>query len=184
MYHYPLLFALLLGWVSSDHLNEDPGIRFRFRNREYILQAPMRPARMTESMRARTNAAALLDTLSNCYYVSEQYVEIVRQDDPRRPQIGLALGFEFDADNGDYPYTPARAVLQLKNFGWGGVEFASNDTLNFTGISDNVSDDLDIQVDAYRNDTIIGHFSGMLLNGAGGLAGLEAGRFAVRVYRR
>lgn len=184
MLKYPILLAFLLGLAHPGHFKEDPGIRFRFRNREYILQAPMRPARMTESMRARNNAAALLDTLSNCYYVAEQYVEIVRQDDPRRPQIGLALGFEFDENNGDYPYTPARAVLQLKNFGWGGVEFASNDTLNYTGLSNEVSDDLDIQVDAYRNDTIIGHFSGMLLNGAGGLAGLEAGRFAVRVYKR
>ena len=90
--------------------------------------------------------------------------------------------FEFDEENGDYPYTPAFAVLQLKDFGWGGVEFDTRDTCNYTGVSNAVSDDLLIEIDDYRNDTIFGRFSGLLLSGAGGMAPLDSGHFAVRVY--
>lgn len=177
------LWLLALSFKQAAPAAHDPGIRFRFRNQAHILLAPMRPDKMADGVRTRTRTTAQLDTLSNCYHLEEQYVEIVRQDRPTNPQLGLALGFEFDESNGDYPYTPAHAVLQLKNFSWGGVEFAANDTLNYTGISNAISDDFDIQVDYYRNDTIAGHFSGLLLNGAGGVAGLEEGRFAVRVYR-
>lgn len=182
-WQHALALLLALSFEQANTFPNDPGIRFRLRDREYILLAPMRPDKMADAVGARARAAAQLDTLSNCYHLQEQYVEIVRQDRPTNPQVGLALGFEFDENNGEYPYTPAHAVLQIKNFGWGGVEFAANDTLNYTGVSNAVSDDLDIQVDYYRNDTIGGHFSGRLLNGAGGEAGLEEGRFAVRVYR-
>jgi hypothetical protein len=124
-----------------------------------------------------------LDTLSNWHSPTRRYVEIVRQDDPHRPRIGIALGFEFDENNGEYPYTPAHAVLQVKDFGWGGVEFSRRDTMNYTGVSNAVSDDLHIEVTDFRNDSIFGHFSGLLISGAGPMAPIERGEFAVRLYR-
>jgi len=111
-------------------------------------------------------------------------VEIIRQDDPRDPHVGLAIGFEFDENNGEYPYTPAHAVIQLKNFSWGGVEFSQSDTLNFTGVSNNISDDVTLEVDGFVNDTIYGHFSGVLLSGAGTMASLDKGQFRAFLYRK
>ncbi len=127
---------------------------------------------------------AQLDTLSHVLYTSRQYVEIVRQDAPYNPRLGLALGFEFDEKNGEYPYTPAYAVMQLKDFGWGGVEFSTVDTLNYTGVSNNVSDDIFIEVDTFYRDTIVGRFSGLLLSGAGAMMPIDSGHFKVRLYRR
>lgn len=125
-----------------------------------------------------------LDTLSNVYNVRQHYVEIIRQDDPYRPTLGMAMGFEFDEENGEYPYLPSRAVIQLKDFGWGGVEFSARDTSNYTGISDEVSDDITLEIEGYRNDTIFGRFSGVLLSGAGPMAPLEGGSFRVRLFRK
>jgi len=124
-----------------------------------------------------------LDTLSNRYLTTKQYVEIIRQDDPIRPHWGIALGFEFDENNGDYPYSPEFAVVQLKDFGWGGVEFSRRDTSNYTGVSNAVSDDVTIEVDSFYNDTIYGRFSGLLLSGAGPMAAVDSGAFKVFLYR-
>ncbi|MCC7506943.1 MAG: hypothetical protein IT259_16680 [Saprospiraceae bacterium] len=111
-------------------------------------------------------------------------MEIVRQDAPYNPRLGLALGFEFDEKNGEYPDTPAYAVMQLKDLGWGGVEFSTVDTLNYTGVSNNVSDDIFIEVDTFYRDTIVGRFSGLLLSGAGAMMPIDSGHFKVRLYRR
>ncbi|MFN0035482.1 MAG: hypothetical protein ACKVUS_10450, partial [Saprospiraceae bacterium] len=127
---------------------------------------------------------AELDTLSNWFDPETNHVEIIRQDNAVRPTIGVALAFEFDEENGEYPYTPAYAALQLKDFGWGGLEFSLRDTMNYTGVSNNVSDDLSIEILDFQNDTITGTFSGLLLSGAGQMTGIEEGRFRVRVYRR
>lgn len=126
---------------------------------------------------------AKLDTLSNWYDPEKKYVEIIRQDNAVNPATGMALGFEFDETNGEFPYTPSYAVLQLKNFGWGGVEFSPRDTLNYTGVSNEVSDDLTIEILDFQNDTITGTFSGLLLSGAGPMVPVEEGRFRVMVYR-
>lgn len=127
---------------------------------------------------------AALDTASNYYDSRRGYVEIIRQDSPVDPHCGIALGFEFDEANGDYPYTPAFAVVQFKDFTWGSVEFSATDTLNYTGVSDSVSDDVTIEVLSWRQDTITGRFSGLLLNGAGDLAPLDSGYFKVRLRRK
>jgi hypothetical protein len=170
---------LLFGAGATCLVIDPPGVRCRFKDRELILAYPLNarpPVRAAERRR--------LDTLSNWYDVEKNYVEIIRQDDPARPTIGIALGFEFDAENGDYPYTPERAVLQLKDFAWGGVEFSRNDTSNYTGVSDRISDDLTVEIDTFYRDTIVGRFSGLLLSGAGKMAWVEEGRFKVRVFSK
>ncbi len=160
------------------------GLRFQFKNKTIELNRRMGidPANRLRQRGGLTDAQ--LDTLSNAFYTGKQYVEIVRQDDSYRPTLGLAMGFEFDETNGEFPYTPAHAVLQLKDFGWGGVEFSQRDTLNYTGISDSVSDDIAIEIDTFFNDTIIGRFSGLLLSGAGPMAPVDSGYFCVRLYRK
>lgn len=130
----------------------------------------------------RTNKK--LDTLSNWYDPAKRYVEIVRQDHPARPTLGVALGFEFDEKSGKYPYPSSHAVLQLKNFGWGGVEFSPRDTLNYSGVLNDVSNDLTVEILDFQNDTITGKFSGLLLSGAGPMTPIDSGQFRVRLYRR
>lgn len=177
-----LCFWLLAGGFRSSG---DPpeGVYLVFKERELLLRHPMR--RGSNNFLPRGNYSdRKLDTLSNWFDAEKNYVEIVRQDDPVHPTIGVALAFEFDEENGEYPYTPAFAAFQLKDFGWGGVEFSPRDTLNYTGVSNSVSDDLTIEILGYRNDTITGRFSGLLLSGAGPMAPLEKGTFRVRVYRR
>ncbi len=176
---FSAIVTCLMATVSLDWEN---GIACTFKGRALLLSYPMRPSEDVLRQKGR-RAAEQLDTLSNWFSPSRKYVEIVRQDHPTRPTLGLAMGFEFDEENGEYPYTPAQAVLQLKDFGWGGVEFSHRDTLNYTGLSNEVSDDLQIEIEAYRNDTIFGHFSGILLSGAGPMGPIEKGRFAVKLYR-
>ncbi len=174
-----LAVACVFSWRFADPQN---GVQFTFKNRTIDLPAGMRAGNGAYFPRGQFNDAKL-DTLSNWFDPQSNYVEIIRQDDPAHPSIGIALGFEFDENNGEYPYTPERAVLQLKDFGWGGVEFSRRDTMNYTGVSNAVSDDLLIEVEGFENDTIWGHFSGVLVSGAGPMASLEGGRFRVRVLR-
>lgn len=148
-----------------------------------LLRHPMRRGKSNFLPRGNFSDKKL-DTLSNWFDPDNKYVEIIRQDDPLRPTIGVAFGFEFDEENGEYPYTPEFAVLQLKDFGWGGVEFSPRDTLNYTGVSNAVSDDLTVEVLGFQNDTITGRFFGMLLSGAGTMTAIEQGSFRVRVYRK
>ncbi|MBK9336905.1 MAG: hypothetical protein IPM98_10080 [Lewinellaceae bacterium] len=147
-----------------------------------ILIHPMRRDPHSPDRRAtRTNAQ--LDTLSNWYSPARKYVEIIRQDHPVRPRFGIALGFEFDEETADYPYTPTFAKLQIKDFAWGGVEFSPADSCNYTGVSNEVSNDLTVQIEGYEKDTIYGRFSGLLLSAAGPMAPLDSGRFRVLVHR-
>lgn len=176
-----IVFALFFGGNHTQSIT--PGIRFRFKGREMLLLYPMRKGTGNYLPRGEFSNRKL-DTLSNWFDPEKNYVEIIRQDNPSQPTVGMALGFEFDETNGDYPYTPAYALLQLKNFGWGGVEFSPRDTLNYTGVSNDVSDDLTIEILDFRHDTITGAFSGLLLSGAGPMAPVENGEFKVRVYRR
>lgn len=158
------------------------GIQFTFKDQKLILLYPMRRDPGTLGRRAGLSNAQL-DTLSNWYSPVRKYVEIIRQDHPLQPHYGIALGFEFDGEFNDYPYTPAYAKLQLKDFTWGGVEFSLVDSCNFTGVSNDVSNDLSIQVEGYQNDTIFGRFSGLLLSAAGPMAQLDSGYFRVFVHR-
>jgi hypothetical protein len=181
-----LFFGLVVGLFSLAYQSNKHslyGVVFKFKGFHYELAHPMqRDARNRFVLR---NAAdnARLDTLSNWFDPEKQYVEIVRQDDVSRPEIGIALGFEFDEHNEEFPYTPAHAVIQIKDFKWGGVEFSPQDTMNFTGVSNAVSEDIQIEIDGFEQDTIWGHFSGLLINGAGAMATLESGTFRAKVYR-
>jgi hypothetical protein len=179
-----IVFFLLSNQMATPyHATSRQGVGFSFRGQTYHLAHPMRLSpRVLFQRGGLTNSQ--LDTASHCYHVAQHYAELVRQDDPTAPRVGLALGFEFDPTQGEFPYTPARAVVQLKDFRWGGIEFGINDTLNFTGVSDEVSDDLLVEIDGYERDTIFGRFSGLLLNGAGSMAAIDSGWFRVRVYRR
>ena len=125
-----------------------------------------------------------LDTMSNWYSPKSRYVEIIRQDDPWEPTIGMALGFEFNDSVSSFPYHPEYARLQIKNFKWGGVEFSQRDSSNYTGVSNAVSDDITVAIDGFSADTIYGRFSGLLLSGAGPMAPLDSGYFRVLLYRR
>jgi hypothetical protein len=174
-----LLFALLPCSPADD---ESMGIFFRFKNRDFHLDHPMRRSDAAFAPRSGLSNLAL-DTLSNRFDPENNRVEIIRQDHSTRPTIGLALAFEFDEDNGEYPYTPAYAALQIKDFGWGGVEFSRRDTMNYTGISNHVSDDFSIEILDFQGDTITGRFSGLLLSGAGPMASVDNGQFRVRLYR-
>jgi hypothetical protein len=123
------------------------------------------------------------DTMSNVFYEDRNYIEIIRQDDEFHPSLGIAMGFEFDERNGDYPYTPAVAVAQLKDFAYGGVAFEKRDTCNYTGVSNEVSNDITLEIDGFENDTIFGRFTGLLLNGAGKMAAIEEGQFKIHLVR-
>ncbi len=146
----------------------------------------LHPMRVGKSPFARRTGLSnrQLDTLSNYYDPAKHYVEIVRQDDAVNPQFGLAMGFEFDAGKNDYPYYSKYAVMQLKDFGWGGVEFSTVDTFNYTGVSDEVSDDLDVIVDSFSQGIIYARFSGVLLNGPGDMVEINKGNIAVKLYRK
>lgn len=178
-----IVFLLSVLWQVFFPSPPPEGISCRFKQQPLTLAAGLRKSSPRFGQRpGLTNAE--LDTLSNWFSPERNYVEIIRQDDPITPRIGIALGFEFDEENGEYPYTPAYAKIQVKDFRWGGVEFSISDTLNFTGVSNAVSDDLSVEVDGYRNDTIFGRFSGLLLSGAGPMAPIDSGYFRVCVYRK
>lgn len=174
-----LLSAVLQGCCFNQSTE---GISCRFKGKPLVLNSGLRKSTLVFGHRPGMSNAEL-DTMSNWFSPDRNYVEIIRQDDPFQPQIGIALGFEFDERNGDYPYTPAYAKIQIKDFRWGGVEFSVIDTFNYTGVTNDVSDDLSIQVEGYRDDTIFGRFSGLLLSGAGPMAPLDSGYFRAFVYR-
>lgn len=177
-----LLFLSVLLRCPAQSTAAPDGIYCHFKHRPLALVSGMRAGGKAFNRRGGLSNFDL-DTLSNWFSPERKYVEIIRQDDPLTPQYGIALGFEFDEDNGEYPYTPAFAKLQLKDFRWGGVEFSFRDTFNFTGVSNDVSEDLSIQVDGFVRDTIFGRFSGLLLSGAGPMAPVDSGSFRAYVYR-
>jgi len=181
-----MIFRLLLSTIFIPFVFLPPppesGLRFRFKGKEIVLTHPMK-AGASNFLPRGNRSKAQLDTLSNYFSPSRKYVEVIRQDDPVHPTLGMALGFEFDEANGEYPYTPARAVLQIKDFRWGGPEFSARDTFNYTGVSNDVSNDLNIEIDSFRNNTFYGRFSGLLLSGGETMTPIEEGRFEVKVYR-
>ena len=175
-----ILSVFLRGMFPGAHPAD--GISCRFKQQRLQLCSGMRRESKTFAPRGGLSNFDL-DTLSNWFSPERKYVEIIRQDDPLQPRFGIALGFEFDEENGDYPYTPAFAKIQLKDFRWGGVEFSTRDTFNYTGVSNDVSEDLTVQVLGFEHDTIYGRFSGLLLSGAGPMAQIDSGSFRVFVYR-
>jgi hypothetical protein len=185
----PVIIIFFLG-ALGDHettktspIINEYGIFFLFKGTHYGLTSPIKASRHGLFQRGGQSAAAL-DSAANFYCVLTRYVEIIRQDDPVAPQLGVALGFEFDALHAEYPYTPSNAVLQLKDFSWGGVEFSETDTLNFTGISNAISEDLTVEIDSFQNNIISGRFSGLLLNGSGQMTNIDSGYFNIKLYKR
>ncbi len=175
-----LLVLFLFNGAFSDPVPD--GVSCRFKKQHLTLTYGMRQTKKTFRQRGGLNNAQL-DTLSNRYDPARKYVEIIRQDAPLDPHYGIAIGFEFDAENAQFPYTPAFSKIQFKDFRWGGVEFGLKDTFNFTGVTNTVSDDLTITVEGFKNDTIFGRFSGLLLSGAGTMEPIDSGGFRVLVYR-
>lgn len=182
------ILPLCLGFLTinsktSDPLPERQGVDFLWKGKQYHLKAPLQLEKALLYQRGGLSSAELALT-ANCYYSERQYVEIIRQDAARQPHLGIAIGFEFDESNGEYPYSPSEAVLQIKDFRWGGVEFAALDTFNYTGVSNAVSNDFSLEIRSWEQDTITGTFSGLLLNGAGDQAAIDSGYFKIGLKRR
>ncbi len=182
---FPLVLVAALSTAAFWQWPDPPAefVQFKFKGKTVQLTAKM-DVDLTKPTPKIWFLPETLDTMSNQFQPEKHYVEIVRQDDPYLPKLGLAFGFEFDEANGEYPYTPARAVFQLKDFGYGGLEFGRRDTCNFTGISNAVSDDVTLEITGFSNDTISGTFSGLLLSGSGGMASLDSGVFKIRLLRK
>lgn len=157
------------------------GIHFCARDQHLSLMHPL--GRDPQAPTYLRSSRAKLDTLSNWYSPSRQYVEIIRQDHPTKPHYGLALGFEFREDADTFPYAPAYARVHFKDFTWGGLEFSLADSFNYTGVNNEVSNDLTIRITAFHNDTIEGYFSAVLLSGAGPMLHLDSGTFCVMLRR-
>lgn len=179
-------FAAFVLCLSADSLRlpdiTGTGVTFIMRKQEILLTHPMHGGGGPFFPRDGFTEEQL-DTLSNWFSSERQYVEFVRQDHPVYPTLGFAMGFEFDENNGEYPYIPSHARLQIKDFGWGGVEFSPRDTCNYTGLNNNVSDDFSMEIDSFANDTIYGRFNGLLINGAGKMMPVDSGYFKVGLYR-
>ncbi|MCB9315964.1 MAG: hypothetical protein H6574_03415 [Lewinellaceae bacterium] len=181
-----MVFFSAFGVGKYHNPGESPlqsGIQFKFKNQKFALIYPMQRERQPYRRGHIRQTNARLDTLSNWLSISQNYAEIIRQDDPLEPHFGIALGFEFDPKTETFPVFPALAKLQFKDFSWGGVEFSPRDSSNFTGVSNTISDDLTIQVDGFQNDTIYGRFNGVLLSAAGPMAPIDSGYFRAFVYR-
>ncbi len=184
-YFLVLLFGLVFFMSFALQNDERPAefLNYKFKGKNFQLTFSNRFDTTRFSAKS-PNFEKRLDSLSNVFYQEKNYIEIIRQDFSMRPTVGVAMGFEFEEANGEYPYSPAHAVLQLKDFRYGGVMFEKRDSMNFTGVSNDVSDDLDIQIEGFENDTIFGTFQGLLINAAGGMAQVSDGKFRVRLVRR
>jgi hypothetical protein len=175
---YLIFGTFIFMFLGASVENETDLFQFKFKGKTIVL-----PHRVSDNYINQSIYNFGKDTMSNVFYQEEKYIEIIRQDDALHPNLGIALGFEFDESNGEYPYTPANAVAQLKDFAYGGVQFDHRDTCNYTGVSNDVSDDITIEIDGFENDTIFGRFSGLLLNGAGKMASIDEGQFKLHVVR-
>jgi hypothetical protein len=157
---------------------EEPALSFKFKGKTIDLVYLASQNTIQKDVHLYSN-----DTMSNLFFEDRNYIEIIRQSDSTQPRFGIALGFEFEEENGEYPYTPSRSVVQFKDFAYGGVPFENRDTCNYTGVSNEVSNDITIEIDAFENDTITGRFSGLLINGAGKMAAIEEGKFKIHLIR-
>ena len=169
---------------SGDPEEGEEGIFFKFKGIDFALQSRTQAPTARFVARSIEEHTAKADTFSNVLYTDKQYVEIIRQDAAFEPMYGIALGFEFDERNGEYPYTPSHAVMQLKNFSYGGVEFSKADTSNYTGVFNDYSADFRIEVDGFEHDSIFGRFQGVLVSGSGEMQLLENGSFKVHLLRK
>jgi hypothetical protein len=169
------LFSFLLFFTKVD---DETILTFKFKGKKIKLEYLASQNTIPTDLHPYSK-----DTMSNLFFEDRNYVEIIRQSDPTQPRFGIAIGFEFEEANGEYPYTPAKSVVQFKDFAYGGVQFENRDTCNYTGVSNEVSNDITIEIDAFENDTITGRFSGLLINGAGKMAAMEEGKFKIHLIR-
>jgi hypothetical protein len=182
---YLLLIIPFIGvFATKLHLHwPKTNVSFYFKGKKCEFSATMRKTKNGFTQRGGLSRN-YLDTIASCFYVTSGFVEILRQDHPFEPTQGIALGFEFDENTPEYPYFPVKGTIQLRNYTWGGVEFSANDSLNYTGLTNAVSDDVFFEIQSFRNDTIEGRFSGLLLSGSGDMGQLDSGYFKVRLYRK
>ncbi len=182
----PLAFlALLLASFSAPpRPSEEEGtefVRFRFQGRQIELLDRIRTL-PEECWGGWCQSNEQLDTLCNIFLSDKRRVKIIRQDDGWSPETGIGLLFEFDPRTESFPYRSSSARLQLVDFRYGGARGTQTDRSNYTGVTSDVSNELKIQVEEMAGDTLIGTFSGVLVNGAGGMSPIEDGRFRVRVF--
>jgi hypothetical protein len=123
-----------------------------------------------------------LDTLCNVFLPKQGRVKIIRQDDGYDPSMGLGLLFQFNPAIDSLPFESPSAKLQIVDFRFGGQRSSEADRANYTGVTNDVSSDLKLIIERFEDDIISGTFSGVLVNGAGGMASIESGRFNVRVF--
>ena len=180
-----LTFVFLLSGSAFRLMEPSPeGIFFRFKGSDFQLQSRTKAPSSRFVARSIEEYSSKADTFSNVLFSERQYVEIIRQDAAFEPNFGIALGFEFDERNGEYPYTPSHAVMQLKNFSYGGVEFSRTDTSNYTGVFNDFSADFRMEIDGFAQDTIFGRFQGVLVSGSGEMQLIENGSFKAHLLRK
>ncbi len=172
-------------WAAGSAPIETPlcdGIHFRANSRWFHLSYPA----MRGGDKAPFGKSVRLmrwDTMSNWFSPSRGYVEIIRQDHPTNPLYGLALGFEFHDSIHIFPHAPTYVRAHFKDFSWGGKEFSRADSFNYTGLNNDVSNDLSLRVTDFHNDTIRGVFSAVLISGAGPMLHIDSGYFCVLLRR-
>ncbi len=156
-------------------------IRFRFQGREINLNERIRTL-PEDCWGGWCQSNEQLDTLCNIYLGDKKRVKIIRQDDGFDPETGIGLLFQFDPAADSLPYLSPSARLQLVDFRFGGARGTQADRANYTGVTSDVSNDFKLQIEKMTGDTLIGTFTGVLVNGAGGMAQIEDGRFQIRVF--
>ncbi len=122
-----------------------------------------------------------LDTLCNAFYVDKKRVKIIRQDDGWAPEAGLGLIFTFDPLD-SLPQQPISARVQFNDFRFGGPKGSATDRSNYTGVTNSINSELKLTVEKWADGWIEGRFEAILVNGSGGMAPLEDGRFRVRLF--
>lgn len=182
----PLILAacFLTNFSPRPTLPETGGeefIRFRFKGKQVDLSERIRtlPEDCWGSW-CQTNEQ--LDTLCNIYLFDKKRVKIIRQNDGFDPETGIGLLFQFDPATDSLPYLSPSARLQLIDFQFGGARGTQTDRANYTGVTNDVSSDLKLSIEKIAGDTLIGSFSGVLVNGAGGMSPIEDGEFRIRVF--
>ena len=185
-YFLPTLvfFALFLSGFSPSPADENGGeefIRFRFKGREFELNQRIRTL-PEECWGGWCQSNEQLDTLCNIFVSEKKRVKIIRQDDGFDPATGIGLLFQYDPAVDSLPFLSPSARLQLVDFRFGGARGAQNDRANYTGVTNDVSSDFKLQIERVAGDTLIGTFTGVLVNGAGGMAPIEDGQFRIRVF--
>lgn len=183
----PTFFAFLACFLLFSAFNPpagepEEGIFFRFQGKNFELRERVRVlAEDCWGGWCQTNDE--LDTLCNVFLESKNRVKIIRQDDGFAPEFGIGLLFSFNPVTDSLPVLVETARLQFNDFRFGGLRASQSDRANFTGVTNSVSSDLKLTIERFDGEFIEGIFSGVLVNGAGGMAPIEEGQFRIRLFR-